>query len=201
MIAFDNFDLKDFWVGSDYEQKEYIGKDLDDVLIKSIQHELGQELPKSYIELMRFQNGGIPINNCHATNTKTSWAEDHVAISGIYAIDRNPRYSLCGLFGSQFMVSEWGYPEIGIYFANCPSAGHDMLCLDYRDVGIDNEPSVVHVDQELDYCITFVAPDFETFIRGLSKEDMFMDEVVMPKNAKVWVDPAFLKKQKDLGNA
>lgn len=60
-----------------------------------------------------------------------------------------------------------------VYFADCPSGGHDMLCLDYRACGPSGEPSVVHVDQELDYQITFVAPSFEAFIRGLQEEDAF----------------------------
>jgi hypothetical protein len=48
-----------------------------------------------------------------------------------------------------------------------------MLCLDYRDCGPDGEPCVVHVDQEFDYRVTFVASDFEAFIRGLEGDDSF----------------------------
>lgn len=48
-----------------------------------------------------------------------------------------------------------------------------MLCLDYRQFGPNGEPTVVHLDQELDYKITFVAPDFETFIRGLEGDEAF----------------------------
>ncbi|WP_428981470.1 SMI1/KNR4 family protein [Nocardia brasiliensis] len=62
---------------------------------------------------------------------------------------------------------EWGYPDIGIYFADCPSAGHDMIALDYRG---GDEPRVVHVDQEAGYRITTLAPDFATFIDGLVHE-------------------------------
>jgi hypothetical protein len=51
--------------------------------------------------------------------------------------------------GSQFHIDEWGYPPVGIYFADCPSAGHDMICLDYRACGTDGEPQVIHVDQDL----------------------------------------------------
>ena len=32
-------------------------------------------------------------------------------------------------------VGEWEYPDIGIYFGNCPSGGHDMIALDYRTCG------------------------------------------------------------------
>jgi hypothetical protein len=70
-------------------------------------------------------------------------------------------------------MEEWGYPDIGIYFADCPSAGHDMLCLDYRECGSDGEPRVVHIDQESDYEITSVADNFEAFIRGLEDEKAF----------------------------
>src|SRR6185369_51461 len=116
-----------------------------------------------------------PVNANHRTSQPTSWAEDHVAITGIYGIDRNKSSSVCGKFSSKFWMEEWGYPDIGIYFADCPSAGHDMLCLDYRECGPDGEPKVVHVDQESDYRITPVAASFEAFIRGLEAESAFKE--------------------------
>lgn len=45
-----------------------------------------------------------------------------------------------------------------------------MLALDYRASG---EPLVVHVDQELDYAVTVVAPDFATFVDGLADRGEF----------------------------
>jgi hypothetical protein len=51
-----------------------------------------------------------------------------------------------------------------------------MLCLDYRECGADDEPQVVHVDQEFDYKITFVAKDFASFIRGLESDEAFDKE-------------------------
>lgn len=173
MRVFGDFDLSNFWSGGDYELDNYIGASLQPELVAFVERELGYQLPKSYIELMGIQNGGIPKNRCHATAEKTSWAVDHVAITGISAIDRKPTYSLCGELGSQFMMKEWGYPPIGVYFADCPSAGHDMLCLDYRTVGDSGEPTVVHVDQEFGFKITFVAPNFEAFVRGLRHEETF----------------------------
>jgi hypothetical protein len=57
--------------------------------------------------------------------------------------------------------------------SDCPSAGHDMLCLDYRACGPNGEPQVVHVGQEWDYQITFAAETFEAFIRGLESSEAF----------------------------
>jgi len=168
-----SFDMNAFWENSDYARKEYVGAPISDEIIESVQAELGYRLPKAYIELLRSQNGGIPINTNHRTVQLTSWAEDHVAITGIYGIDSSKPSSLCGMFGSKFWIEEWGYPDIGIYFADCPSAGHDMLCLDYRECDTDREPRVVHVDQELDYKITHVADCFEAFIRGLEDDSAF----------------------------
>jgi hypothetical protein len=69
-----------------------------------------------------------------------------------------------------------GYPAIGIYICDCPSAGHDMVLLDYSNCGKDGEPEVVHIDQEDDYKKIFLAKDFETFIKGLKDEDEFDGE-------------------------
>jgi hypothetical protein len=65
------------------------------------------------------------------------------------------------------------YPAIGVYFADCPSGGHNMLCLDYRECGPAGEPAVVHVDQQSKYKVTVVAPSFEAFVRGLESDEAF----------------------------
>jgi len=172
---FEDFDLSTFWENSEYALREYVSDSPSEELIEKTEKALGYKLPKSYIELMMNQNGGIPVNQCFPINERTSWAEDHVAIAGILGIGNQKEYSLCGEFGSQFMIKEWGYPEIGVYFGDCPSAGHDMICLDYRECGNQGEPKVVHVDQERNYEITPLANSFEEFIKGLVNDSQFDD--------------------------
>ena len=171
--AFNDFDLKGFWDDSDYAVKTYRETTPTNELILSIQDELGYKLPAAYIELMKTHNGGVPFNTCFPTSQATSWADDHIAINGIGGIGRTKLYSLCGEMGSQFMIDEWGYPEIGVCVCDCPSAGHDMIMLDYSACGKTGEPTVVHVDQENDYRVTFLAPDFESFIRGLVSDEAY----------------------------
>ena len=173
---FEGFDLASFWDDSMYALKEYVSAPPTDELIASVEEELGYKLPASYIWLMKRHNGGIPVNTCYPTDTPTSWAEDHVAITGIFGIGREKAYSLCGELGSQFMIDEWEYPAIGVAICDCPSAGHDMIFLDYRACGPQGEPAVVHVDQENDYKITHLADSFEEFIRGLEHESVFDPE-------------------------
>ena len=79
--------------------------------------------------------------------------------------------------GGRFWIEMWEYPEIGVYFADCPSAGHDMIALDYRDCGPEGEPQVVHVDQERNYRVTVLAGDFAEFIRSLRAAESFEDGV------------------------
>lgn len=171
MAPFEGFDLSDFWEKpNDYARKSYILTPPTDEMIHSVEEELGYKLPESYIALMRVQNGGFSKKNAFPTMVPTSWAEDHIAIEGFLSIGRDKMYSLCGTLGSRFMIEEWGYPDIGVAICDCPSAGHDMVFLDYRECSPQGEPKVVHIDQEDEYHITPLADTFEEFIRGLVDE-------------------------------
>ena len=187
---FEEFNLDNFWENSDYAKKEYVGAELTPAMVQTVEKEIGYKLPSSYITLLKSQNGGIPKNTNFPTTEPTSWADDHVAITGILVIDRDKTYSLLGSLGSEFMKSEWGYPNIGVYVCDCPSAGHDMIALDYRECGKDGEPKVVHVDQEFDYKITFLSPTFEEFIKGLVLDEVF--------DIQASVDESYLWKPDDI---
>ena len=186
---FEGFDLTNFWDDNWYALKEYVSDPPSDELIASVEEELGYKLPAAYIWLMKQHNGGIPVNTCYPCDEPTCWSDDHVAITGIFGIGREKSCSLCGELGSQFMIAEWEYPAIGVAICDCPSAGHDMIFLDYRACGPQGEPAVVHVDQENDYKITHLADSFEEFIRGLEHESLYdPDEDVEDLNEDVDAD-------------
>lgn len=172
---FPDLELDGFWDAGEYADATYLGGYPTDDVVASVEAGLGFRLPTSYVALMRTRNGGMPRNTCCPAPSRTTWAEDHVALSAIMGIGPEKESSLAGRFGSRFFVEEWGYPEIGVYFADCPSAGHDMIAFDYRDCGPDGEPRVVHVDQEAGYRITVLAPDFADFVRALRPKSDYDD--------------------------
>lgn len=168
-----DFDPAMFWEDSDYARAEYIDAPVTDAVVQDVERRLGFKLPASYVAMMRHQNGGIPKRSCFPTREATSWAKDHIAVHGFYSIGHRKRHSLLGELGGTFMQEDWGYPKFGICICDCPSAGHDMVMLDYREHGPTGEPSVVHVDQESNFRVTFLARDFEAFIRGLVHPDVY----------------------------
>ena len=154
---FENFDFADFW-NDDVENMDLIGESPSDELIAEIEKELDYKLPASYIWLMKQHNGGLLKKTDFLVTVSNSWKL--IGITSFIKIN-----SICD--ENQFMKDDWGYPDIGVAICDTPSAGHEMIFLDYRECGRQGEPKVVHIDQELDYEITLLADNFEDFIRGL----------------------------------
>lgn len=174
--VFENFDLSDVWQPNTYADANYKEAPFTPEILAAVEAELGYKLPQSFIALMAVQNGGVFRNTCFPTTQENSWSEDHVAICRVSGIGFEKSGSLCGEMGQAKWLEDWGYPPIGVYFADDPSAGHAAFALDYRECGQDGEPKVVLVEQEWDYEIVELAPNFETFIRHLRHEDEFLDE-------------------------
>ncbi|MFD8749571.1 SMI1/KNR4 family protein [Kitasatospora sp. NPDC059577] len=175
MGHFEGFDVTGFWDDSAYALRAYVEEAPPSrESVEALEVELGgYRLPDSYVALMTAHNGGIPTRTCFPLAEPNSLAEDYVEITGIRGIGRVRPQSLGGEFGSLFWIDIWGYPDIGVYFADTPSAGHDMLALDYRACGRHGEPTVVHVDQENDFAITLLAENFEAFVTGLVDESVY----------------------------
>ena len=160
---------ENLWYSSEFMDGNYTSAQFDDELLKSVEEELGYKLPASYIELMKVRNGGA-FQRCIFKIDEDFYIE----VNGIYGIGREKSYSLCGSRGSEFWIEEWEYPAIGVAICDCPSAGHEMIFLDYRECGPkceNGEPKVVYIDQEGDYEIKVLANTFEEFINGLCTEE------------------------------
>lgn len=168
-----DFDFTDFWDDSEHALEQYVSDPPTDELITSVEEELVFVLPDFYINMMKVYNGGIPKNRCFPTGEVYNGAKGHITISGILGIGRERKNSLCGDSGSRFMIVNGGYPEIGVVICECPSES-SVVMLDYRSSGNDGEPEVVHVDKENNYKITRLAPNFETFVRGLVNEEIYI---------------------------
>lgn len=157
---------ENLWLESEYSHEHYVSEPFEPKMLEYIETELGYKLPASYVELMREHNGGM-LNRCIFKINE----DDYIEVTGMYGIGSEKTYSLCGDHGSKFWIEEWEYPNIGVAICDCPSAGHEMIFLDYTECGREGEPRVVYIDQELDYNTIILANTFEEFINGLCTED------------------------------
>ncbi len=87
-------------------------------------------------------------------------------------IGRTRRYSLAGEAGSRFWIEERRYPAIACISRRAVGRPrHDRVRL--PRLRRDGEPSVVQVDQEWDYRITVLAPNFVSFTQALRPESEY----------------------------
>lgn len=159
--------VTDFFEDSDY----YTGPQLCDELVRHAEAELAVRLPSSYVELLYERNGGVPSLRCCPTLFETSWAPDHFEISAILGIGGQWGVAASPGGGSAYMISEWGYPDIGVVICETPSAGHDTVMLDYSESGPGGEPAVSYIDE--DRVPRRVADSFGDFLAQLVSRDRF----------------------------
>lgn len=139
----------------DVENDEYKLPELTDEALAAAEKQLGMKLPKDYIELMRGQNGGVPVHQAFPCKVKTDWADDHVPVHQIYGIGEQ------GILLSPYLIKEWGLPEEIIMFSG---EGHMGLAMDYRTV--KSEPSIIYIDADNGQIVP-VAPSFADLLAGL----------------------------------
>lgn len=163
----EDIELQTLWCNSYHTRKNITDIPPSGSLIVELENELGGCLPVSYIAFMNHHSGGTPHKSAFPKNEATSWAESHAAINSFLSIGRVNCDSLCSEHGGRLLIERWYYPDIGVYICECPSAGHDMIVLDYKTCGPQSEPQVVHSDRKNNYRITLLAKDVEAFARGL----------------------------------
>lgn len=109
----------------------FTGPQLTPEMVVAAEATLGYVLPAAYLALLTERNGGSPIRQCFPTTFATCWAPHHfevdaiVGIGGTWGVDSES-------LGSRRMISEWGYPDIGVVIGHTPSGGHDTVMLDYN---------------------------------------------------------------------
>jgi len=149
----------------------FTGPPLTDQMTAAAQARLGVRLPQSYIALLSERNGGVPERRCFPMKSATSWASDHIEITGLRGIGGEWGIDATEGLGSADMIMEWNYPDIGVVICEMPSAGHDTVMLDYRECGEEGEPAVAYVDE--DRQIQQIARTFSEFVDGLVSCDAF----------------------------
>ncbi|MEO2210350.1 SMI1/KNR4 family protein [Paenibacillus amylolyticus] len=159
-----------FWDDSAEAVGRYVLAPPTDGQIESMEEQLVFKLPTSYINMMKLHNGGVPHYRHFPVSQAEAAKKVRVEVAGILGIGREKAHSLGGEAGSRFIIEQGGYPEIGVVICECPSDS-EVVMLDYRESGNAGEPEVVHVDKKESYKITWLAPNFETFIQGLLNEE------------------------------
>ncbi|MFB8277737.1 SMI1/KNR4 family protein [Nocardia colli] len=163
MATFDQV-LASFWSDSDYGVLD----PLTDDAVRAAENQLGVELPASLLRLLRVQNGGTVADQWNAfpfpapTPGIDSYAPFDV-VMGVGPTD--------GLLDTPYLIKEWGLPAPIVLLAG---DGHWWVGLDYRNCGPQGEPSVAFFDADRENSV-ILAPDFETFVRGLTAADSFDD--------------------------
>ena len=117
-------DLTTFWHDSAESDRRHLSAPFDDEMLKSIEEELGYKLPASFVMLMRTHNGGL-VNRCrYRVPDPKEGMPDTVYITDILGIGRDAPYSLCGRFGSEFLIDSRRHnKEIGIAVCNTTLPG------------------------------------------------------------------------------
>jgi tetratricopeptide (TPR) repeat protein len=159
-----------FWNDNAEAVDQYVLAPPTDEQVESVEEQLVFKLPTSYINMMKLHNGGVPHYRYFPVSQAEAAKKVRVEVAGILGIGREKAHSLGGEAGSRFIIEQGGYPEIGVVICECPSES-EVVMLDYRESGNAGEPEVVHVDKKESYKITWLAPNFETFIQGLVNEE------------------------------
>ena len=155
--------MKKIWLDED---EYYKLKALTEKVLEKAENILQVKLPKSYINLLKQQNGGNIIYNAFPTNVQTSLAEDHIHIDHILGVSEED-----GILQSEYLIQEWGLPKGIVLFSG---DGHSWIAFDYRKT--KKEPPIIYIDLDSEQTIE-LAPNFNAFLNGLCVEDDKLEDI------------------------
>lgn len=148
-------------------------KPLEKSSVIEVEQKYGIKFPKSYLDLLQFQNGGY-LNYCQypigLLGIKVPFCDDFVTIRGICGI-RNGSQDY-DLEENTELLEEWELDKSK--YVTIDSDGHWWICFDKTQLNDNGEPKIVHI--ELEYgdspVITVLSDNFENFINKLEPEDL-----------------------------
>lgn len=138
------------------EIESYKLKTLTDEVIKNAEAKLSVTLPKSYLRILKEQNGGFIRLNAFPTSEPTAWAENHIQVEHIRGIGEEN-----GILESEYLIKEWDLPSNLVLISG---DGHNWIALDYR--AERENPKVIYVDTESEQTLV-LAESFDIFLKGL----------------------------------
>ncbi|OZS77799.1 hypothetical protein CF394_08575 [Tetzosporium hominis] len=148
------------------DTEEYQLAPLTNKMVKEAEENLKVKLPKSYINLLKTQNGGYINYDSFPTKVPTSWAEDHIHVDYLFGIAENK-----GILQSAYLIQEWDLPKDIVLISG---DGHSWVALDYRKT--NEEPPILYIDAESNQVIE-IARSFKPFIKGLYLEEREFEEI------------------------
>lgn len=115
---------------------------LDNQMIKSAEETIGLRLPESYIDVLRYRNGGLLRRNEYPLYFEPLGMNLRIAllmgIGGESSIDTKTRLP----YLSEFLLRQWGWPGPAVVISQF---GHSGYILDYKSRCDNGEPSVVYL--------------------------------------------------------
>ncbi|MFF1447539.1 SMI1/KNR4 family protein [Streptomyces sp. NPDC058274] len=140
---------------------------MTDEMVEDAERLLGISLPASLLTLLRVQNGGGVAErwNVFPTPVPTSWNDNHVPFGDLLGVGRRER--MTSLLDAPYLVEEWDLPAPIVLLSG---DGHCWVALDYRACGRQGDPSVTWFDTDAESDLV-LAPDFESFVEGLTSTD------------------------------
>ena len=142
--------------------------ELTEELVVSAEKLLGYRLPEAYLTVLKELNGGYLHKFIFELDKEIEGQGKDVCMPDIFGIGYEG--GIDGESGSQYLIIEWDYPNIGIVIS---SEGHTAIMLDYSTCGTEGEPSVVFVDVEWHDGprTTFLARNFSEFYCSLKESE------------------------------
>lgn len=149
---------------------------LTEEMVARAERRLGYKLPTSYLEVLRVRNGGMLHRRLFRRPAYDGQPAYDFGVFNLYGIGEpagidadefNVNGEATGECLSEALIRGWNFPNVGVVIS---FGGHAGYLLDYSLCGPSGEPRIIWAHSERQPVEAFdVAPDFATFIEGLTE--------------------------------